>query len=56
MRETAEHEIGHLLGLAHVKDPTQIMNPVSTGAVPDYAAGDQRGLEQLGRGRCMPDV
>ena len=57
VKEIAEHEIGHLLGLAHVKDATQIMNAVETGyAVDDYAAGDQLGLEALGRGRCMPDV
>jgi hypothetical protein len=50
-----EHEIGHLIGLAHVNDPTQVMNPVA-GAVTDYGAGDQLGLEALGRGRCFPDI
>jgi hypothetical protein len=50
------HEFGHLVGLAHVKDRTQIMNPVGVPGVNHYKAGDREGLAILGRGRCAPDV
>ncbi|MGB6057956.1 MAG: matrixin family metalloprotease [Microthrixaceae bacterium] len=49
------HELGHLAGLDHVDDPTQIMFPTVNEAR-TYQAGDLRGLAELGRGRCMPDV
>lgn len=51
-----EHELGHLVGLAHVADPAQIMFPRGSGAVSDYQAGDLAGLAALGRGNCAPDV
>ncbi|MGH2757234.1 MAG: matrixin family metalloprotease [Actinomycetota bacterium] len=42
------HEWGHLLGLDHVENPTQVMNPnlVSSPAV--WGTGDLAGLRQLG--------
>ena len=55
VQAVVEHEIGHLLGLAHVHDPTQLMNADNAGLT-DYAAGDQIGLERLGRGRCFPNI
>jgi hypothetical protein len=50
-----EHELGHLVGLAHVKDPHQIMWPRAS-AVLEYQSGDLAGLAELGRGSCAPDV
>jgi hypothetical protein len=43
------HEFGHVVGLAHVNDTTQVMNPVSTvGAPTAYGSGDLAGLARLG--------
>lgn len=50
------HELGHLVGLAHVADPTQLMFPEASPGVVDFAAGDLTGLAQLGAGACVPEV
>jgi hypothetical protein len=42
------HELGHLVGLDHVTDETQIMYPTVTGKPAVYGAGDLAGLELLG--------
>jgi len=49
------HELGHLVGLNHIDDPTQLMNP-TTSAVITYQGGDLTGLAELGKGACAPDV
>ena len=59
------HEFGHLMGLAHVDDPEQLMwsdkapgsheGDVPDLATTDWGAGDRAGLEQLGAGQgCLP--
>ena len=47
------HELGHLMGLGHVKTVGELMNP-SGGGVTDLAAGDREGLHELGAsGGCI---
>lgn len=48
------HELGHLVGLGHVEDPYQVMYDTNAWPLSTYRAGDLRGLEQLGLGRCFP--
>jgi predicted small secreted protein len=48
---TMLHELGHLVGLAHVQDRTQLMYPV-LGAR-SLGKGDLRGLAFAGRGSCL---
>jgi Matrixin len=50
-----EHELGHLVGLDHVTDPTQVMYPSSHG-MSGYGAGDLRGLAIAGSGSCHPEL
>jgi hypothetical protein len=42
------HELGHIMGLAHVREPGEIMEK-SGGGVTDYGPGDLEGLRKLGR-------
>lgn len=48
------HELGHLVGLHHVDDPTQLMHP--TTRVATYQAGDLTGLAGLGSAVCAPGI
>jgi hypothetical protein len=50
------HEFGHLVGLDHVDDPTQLMYPSTNVAVTTFASGDLEGLRDLGEGRCAPHL
>ncbi|MGH9188112.1 MAG: matrixin family metalloprotease [Acidimicrobiales bacterium] len=50
------HELGHLAGLDHVEDSTQLMNAVGSQDVTGFAVGDLIGLAELGRGACFPSI
>ena len=47
------HELAHVAGLGHTRDPTQLMYPETTEQTTRparFAAGDRAGLRHLGRG------
>jgi hypothetical protein len=46
-----DHEFGHLVGLDHVDDPRELMNPDNIGLT-TYGAGDLKGLARLGSIPC----
>lgn len=46
-----DHELGHLVGLAHVDDPNELMNADNVGRT-TYGPGDREGLSRLGSIRC----
>lgn len=54
VRATIVHELAHVVGLAHVDDPAQMMHPA--GEATTLAAGDRAGLAELGSGRCVPQL
>lgn len=55
-RATVLHELGHLVGLDHVSNPSLLMNPDGHDDVVDFTAGEKRGLASLGAGACHSDV
>lgn len=51
------HEFGHLLGLAHVEDASELMNSRNEGRLASFAAGDLNGLAALrGAARCQQSL
>jgi hypothetical protein len=46
------HELGHVVGLAHVDDPNELMYDDNVGRT-DFGPGDLQGLAVLGRGACV---
>lgn len=57
IRATMLHELAHVVGLGHVDDRSQLMNPVQYGrGVTTLQDGDLAGLEALGAGECYDPV
>lgn len=50
-RAITMHELGHLVGLAHVKDARELMNQKNVGQI-GFGPGDLEGLAILGQGSC----
>ena len=50
------HETAHLVGLGHVDEPGQLMNPTAALNQTYLAAGDLAGLALLGTGACAPGL
>jgi hypothetical protein len=47
------HELGHLMGLGHVRTRGELMHPAGGGVV-DFGPGDLEGLRQVGaEGGCL---
>jgi hypothetical protein len=55
VRAIIMHELGHVLGLDHINDPTQLMHADNVG-VHEFGAGDRAGLALLGSGPCVPQL
>jgi len=55
-RAVVQHEFGHLVGLDHVDDRGQLMNPEAVEGVSEWGPGDLHGLHALGSGDCRPDI
>lgn len=48
------HELGHVVGLGHIEDPTELMNPSNT-SLTTWGPGDLAGLATAGSGPCQKD-
>ncbi|MHA7210951.1 matrixin family metalloprotease [Arthrobacter sp. MDT1-65] len=49
------HELAHVVGLDHIDDPDELMNPENFG-VTSFGEGDLAGLALLGAGPCAPGL
>lgn len=53
--EVLLHELAHAIGLGHVDDQTQVMNPAATSGESAFGSGDRAGLAALGSAAgCQP--
>lgn len=48
------HELGHVVGVAHVEDQHEVMK--ATAGQVSFGPGDLAGLAALGRGACAPSL
>jgi hypothetical protein len=55
VQATVMHELGHILGLAHVSSRSRLMNPEAQSGVTDFSEGELVGLAALGKGTCSTD-
>ena len=55
VRGVIEHELGHLVGLDHVNDPTQLMNPVERRLGDDLRRRRSHRPEPARPGRLLPE-
>ena len=50
------HEAAHVVGLGHVDDSGQLMNPTAALSQTYLADGDLAGLARVGTGPCAPKL
>jgi hypothetical protein len=55
VQATIQHELGHIVGLGHTPDKSQLMAEISNGQA-GFGAGDLIGLAALGTGPCAPRI
>lgn len=55
-RAVLMHELGHVVGLGHVPDPTHLMHGRNTEYNTALTTGDRAGLAKLGAGQCVPQL
>ncbi|WP_104180919.1 matrixin family metalloprotease [Arthrobacter sp. B0490] len=55
LRAIIMHELAHVVGLDHIDDPAELMNPENFG-VTSFGQGDLAGLALLGTGPCAPGL
>lgn len=56
VRSTIMHELAHLVGLGHVEDTNELMNPILIEEVTLFGSGDLTGLSALGSGQCLSEL